>query len=203
MKFALCLLCLVCLAGCSSMKQVPEGSMPQLLVQSPLPLIPVSISKLTFNLDIVLFVLEDGTIGKARMLQGSGDAEWDTLALNSMKQWRFAPARSNNQPISTWYHMKNTLRYDTPRILNLAEILCTTAEEADTVYTAIEEGQNFGDLAMWHSVDPSREMKGLIGDMNINLYPENIRKHLSKLLPQEYTAPIKYGDLYVIFKRMK
>ncbi len=203
MRIAIFLLCLVCLAGCSSMKYMSEGSAPQLLIQSPLLPIPETIRQPIFDLEVVLFVLEDGTVGKGRMVKGSGDAVWDSLALSSMKQWRFSPARINNQPISTWYYMNTTLRYASPQLVSLAEILCTTAEEADSVYLAVEQGQNFSELAMKHSVDPSREMSGILGEVNINLYPENIRKPLSKLVLNDYTKPIKYGDLYVIFKRLK
>jgi parvulin-like peptidyl-prolyl isomerase len=67
----------------------------------------------------------------------------------------------------------------------------------------IEQGQNFNELAMRYSVDPSREMGGMLGDVNINVFPENIRKSLSKLIINEYTKPMKYGDLYAIFKRLR
>jgi TonB family protein len=200
MRLVIIIVCLGFFVGCASMQQIDNASVPQLLLKHPLPLIPETIKQPIIELDIVLFVLEDGTVGKARMLEGSGDAGWDTLALSSIKQWRFAPARSDNQPISTWFHMKTSLRYASPQYMNLAEILCTTAEEADSVYKAIEQGQNFSELAMRYSVDPSREMNGILGE--VNLYPENIRKPLSKLVLNDYTKPMKYGDLYVIFKRL-
>jgi TonB family protein len=203
MRLTIIFLCLVCLVGCSSMKYGSERMVPELLIQSTLPPIPETIRQPIIDLEVVLFVLEDGTVGKERMVKGSGDAGWDSLALATMKQWRFAPARYENQPVSTWYHMKTTLRYANPEMMNLGEILCTTAEEADSVYKAIEQGQSFGALAMKHSVDPSREMSGVLGKVNINIYPENIRKSLSRLTMDDYTEPIKYGDLFVIFKKLK
>jgi parvulin-like peptidyl-prolyl isomerase len=109
----------------------------------------------------------------------------------------------DNKPVGSWFHMQSSIRYADPQYMNLAEILCTSVEEADSVYKKIEQGQNFNELAMKYSVDPSREMNGNIGEVNINLYPENIRKPLSKLLIDDYTKPIKYGDLYAIFKRLK
>ena len=56
---------------------------------------------------------------------------------------------------------------------------------------------------MNYSVDPSREMGGMLGKVNINVFPENIRRPLSKLDMNDYTKPIKYGDLYAIFKRLE
>jgi TonB family protein len=203
MRLVIFLLCVVCLVGCSSMKQAFDPSIPQVLMKHPLPPIPETFSRMAFDLDVVLFILEDGSISKARLLKGSGDAEWDTLALRSIKQWRFAPAHAGNQPVSTWFHLRTNVRYADLQIMNLAEILCTSSQEADTVYKAIKQGQDFGDLAMKYSVDPSREMKGALGDVNINMYPEEINKTLEKLDVNAYTKPIKYGDLYVIFKRLE
>ncbi len=202
MRLTIFLLCIVCLVGCSSMKQIPDASGPQVLLKHPLPPIPESFSRTPFDLDVVLFILEDGSVGKARLLKGSDDASWDSLAIASIKQWRFTPARTESQPISTWFHLRTKIRYAKLQIMNLAEILCTTPEEADSVYEAIERGQDFGELAMRHSVDPSREMKGILGEVNINMYPEDIFKSLEKLVLNTYTKPIKYGDLYAIFKRL-
>ena len=89
----------------------------------PAPPIPETIQRPTFNLDVVMFIMEDGTVGQTRMLKGSGDAEWDSLAMASIKQWRFAPARMDNEPVGSWFHMQSTLRYADPQYMNLAEIL--------------------------------------------------------------------------------
>jgi parvulin-like peptidyl-prolyl isomerase len=203
MKLTICVLCFVCFAGCSSVKQISNGSVPQLLIQSQLPPIPETITQPNIELDIVMFVMEDGTVGKTRMLKGSGDAEWDSLALSSIKEWRFTPARMENKPVGSWFHMQSTLRYADPQYMNLAEILCTSEEEADSLYKVIEQGQNFKELAMRYSVDPSREMGGILGNVNINVFPDNIRRPLSILIINDYTKPIKYGDLYAIFKRLE
>jgi hypothetical protein len=203
MRIAIILLCIVCFVGCSSMKQVPDGSVPQLLMKHPLPPIPATFSRLSFDLDVVLFILEDGSVSKARLLKGSNDASWDSLAVASIKHWRFTPARTvENQPISTWFHLRTIVRYAELQVMNLEEILCTTQEEADTVHKAIEQGRDFGDLAMRYSVDPSREMRGVLGEVNINMFPEDIYKSLEKLSINACTKPMKYGDLYVIFKRV-
>ncbi len=203
MRLAIIFLCILCFVGCASMRHTPDASVPQVLLKHPLPPIPETFSRLSFDLDMVLFILQDGSVNKARLLKGSGDAEWDTLAVASIKLWRFAPAHVGNQPISTWFHLRTNVRYADLQIMNLAEILCTTWEEADTVYKAIGQGKDFGELAMNYSVDPSREMKGALGEVNINMYPEEINRALEKLAVNAHTKPIKYGDLYVIFKRLE
>jgi len=203
MRLTIFLLCIVCFVGCSSMKYITDPSVPQVLLKHPLPPIPASFSRLSFDLDMVLFIQEDGSVGKTRLLKGSGDTEWDSLAVESIKKWRFTPARTGNQPISAWFHLRTNVRYAELQMMNLAEILCTTREEADTVYKALEQEQDFGELAMKYSVAPTREMKGILGETNINMYPKNINEAIEKLSVNEYTKPIKYGDLYVIFKRLK
>jgi hypothetical protein len=197
------MICMVWIGGCSSLNQISDRSVPQLLMQSQFPPIPETITQPVIDLDIVMFILEDGTVGKIRMLRGTEDSTWDSLVLSSMRQWRFTPAKMDNKPVGSWFHMKTTVRYANPQYMNLAEILCTTVEKADSVYDAIGQGQNFNELAMRCSVDPSREMSRMLGEVNINLYPESIRKRLSRLMPDEYTKPIQYGDLYAIFKRLK
>jgi parvulin-like peptidyl-prolyl isomerase len=203
MKLVILILCMVYFVGCAPMRQIDNTSVPQLLLKHPLPPIPESFSRLSFDLDVVLFILEDGSVSKGRLLKGSDDASWDSLAIASIKQWRFTPARTDNQPISTWFHLRTKVRYADLQIMNLAEILCTTSEEADSVYEALELGHDFGELAMRCSVDPSREMKGILGEVNINMYPEDIFKSIGKLAIDTYTKPMKYGDLYVVFKRLK
>lgn len=203
MRFAIVFLCAICLFGCSSIQRITDASIPQLLIQSPLPVVPESISRSQFQLDMILFILEDGSVDKARLLKGSGDDSWDSLAIASIKKWRFTPARIDNQPTSTWYRLRTTIRYANPVYFPLAEILCTTEDEADSVYESLGQGKDFSELAVKHSVDPSREKRGLLGEVNINLYPENIRLALEKLPPDGHTKPIKYGDLFAIFKRLK
>jgi len=184
------------------MQQVNDASVPQLLLKHPLPPIPESFSRTSFDLDVVLFILEDGSVSKARLLKGSDDASWDSLAIASIKLWRFTPARTGNQPISTWFHLRTNVRFAELQMMNLAEILCTTPEEADSIYEAIQQGRDFSELAMRYSIAPPREMNGILGEVNINMYPENIYKSIGKLAINAYTKPIKYGDLYVIFKRL-
>jgi hypothetical protein len=203
MKSALFVLCLFLVIGCASLEQMNDGSIPKLLIQTPLPPVPITLTRPVFELEIVMFIEEDGTVGKTRMLKGSGDATWDSLALTTMKQWHFTPAHMDNKPVGSWFHMKSILRYANPVHMSLAEILCTTAEEADTVYAALDKGLNFNELAMKYSVDPSREMNGVVGDVDINMYPENIRKQLNKLTINDFTKPMQYGELYAIFKRLK
>ena len=143
MRFFIILLCLGCLIGCSTMRQTTDASIPQILIQYPLPIVPESISRTYFGLDIILFVLNDGSVENVRFIKGSGDDSWDSLAIETIKRWRFTPARIDNQPISTWTRLRTTVKYANPQYISLAEILCTTVEEADSGTRSAKERAGF------------------------------------------------------------
>jgi hypothetical protein len=203
MKYAFLSLWLYGLVGCSSLPQIAGTSIPQLLVQYPLPEIPTSVQKPPLEIYLALLINKDGSVAKVRFIDGSGSITWDSLAAITIKRWQFLPARINDQPVSTWFHLRAPLRYRKPLYLYLAKIECATIERADSVYKALEHGQDFNDLASRYSIDSSYTNRGVLGVVNIYCYPQNIRQYLFLLQIDEFTKPLKYGDQYIIFKRMK
>ena len=195
-------LCTVCIAGCISLQQTVDSDAPQLLYQTPLPAYPASIQRLPTEITLAVYVLENGTVEQVRISKSSS-ARWDSLAMIAIKQWRFSPARTNGRPFSTWFHMRAPLHYTGPLSLFLAEILCMTKAAADSIYEALERGQDFGVLARRCSIDTLRETGGVIGEVNIFCYPENIRGALKQLDIGEYTKPLLYGNQYILFQRIK
>jgi TonB family protein len=202
MKIILWCLCTACFIGCFPMQQTTESDTPQLLFQSPLPALPPAVEKLPSEITLAMHVLENGTVEQVRFSKSSGSIEWDSLAVTVIKQWRFSPARMNNKPFSTWFHMRAPLHYASPLVFSLAEILCDAKETADSMYDALGQGQDFGTLAKQYSIDTSRENHGIIGEMDVYCYPESIRSNLKDLDVEEYTKPLPYGTRYVIFKRI-
>jgi hypothetical protein len=142
-------------------------------------------------------------VSDVELLEKSEDASWDSMVCASLQQWKFLPARRNNLPISTWLHLHATLRYANPEFISLAEIVCKTKDEADSVYMEMEGGKDFGELAPEHSIDSTYKKKIVLGRVDINCYPENVRTILKRLDIDEVTKPIKYGDQYILFKRLK
>ena len=203
MKHLVFILCLGCFIGCSSTHQTADDSYPQILTRTPLPVVPTSISQPYFEMDMVLFILEDGSVGNVKLRRASGDSAWDSLAVASIRQWHFIPARFESRIISTWFRLKLTIRYANPIYLPLAEILCNTKQDADSVYQQLLRGEDFGELAMRYSVAPSRLMRGMLGEVDINLYSENIFKAIQQLSVGEFTKPLKFGEQFVIFKRLQ
>jgi protein TonB len=50
-----------------------------------------------------VYIRADGTVGEVRLLQSSGYRRLDTDAMQSVRRWRYVPARRGNQPIPYWY----------------------------------------------------------------------------------------------------
>ena len=202
MKYLLFSLPICLLIGCSSIPQTTDVAMPKLLVQAPLPEIPESIVTPPRYLDMQIFVREDGSVEQVRFLTELGDKTWDSLAIERIKQWRFAPARIDDKPIRTWTRFRASIKYAVPEYFFLGEILCSTQEEADSIYEMLSKGRDFEELALQRSGDLSKEQNGILGKINIYCYPDHIRKVLAELEVNGIAKPVQYGDRYAIFKRL-
>jgi periplasmic protein TonB len=50
-----------------------------------------------------VLILANGTVGEIKLKQSSGFKRLDDAALQTVKQWRFQPAKRGNQAIDYWY----------------------------------------------------------------------------------------------------
>jgi hypothetical protein len=190
------------LTGCSMWQETAESNFaPQLLIQYPLPNISQSIARPNLRLEMDLLILEDGSVGTVKIINGSGNSIWDSLAAETILKWKYSPAHVDHHNIRIWMRQIAIVEYQDPQYLHLAEILCPTIEEADSIYAALENGKNFDELAALQKTLPDFDKNGDLGNVDIRLYPERIRCTLAFLTRESYTKPLKYGDKYVIFKR--
>lgn len=203
MKPLIVVFCALCLLACTSTKEVADLTLPSLLIQYPLPAFPQPLTATEMRIELNILVGEDGTVRFVELLRGSGNLAWDSAAAAVIKQWRYSPARYKDTPMKLWLHQTAVIQFSQPNYLTLAELLCPTKEDADSVYKKLKEGCDFCEMVLLYSVAPSRERKGEIGKVNIQHYPEHIRKVLATLDTAEWTEPIPYGDRYAIFKRIK
>lgn len=204
MKKMAILFCLAFLLGCSSY-QVEESnsSLPILLEHTELPQIPQRIVEPEFRLVIKMLVNEKGRVTKAVLLNGSGLTDWDSLAINSIKKWKFEPARIKDKPVSIWLVQRVKVQFENPYYLALSLILCNSYDTALSVAAKLNEGSDFGELAVKYSCDSSKITNGFIGKKDVLLYSPQINNVLKKLAVGQYTPPMEYGKRFIIFKRMK
>lgn len=193
----------VLFAACSSSQQSTGISLPALVYQEPLPPFPRPITTPTLRIALQIHVCKDGSVDEVRFLNSSGSTLWDSAAAVSIRLWKYSPARSEGKPINIWLHQTAIVAFSEPQYLLLAEILCSTAEQADSLYTLLEQGIEFSELASKYSIASSHTAQGMLGSVNIQIYPAHIKKALTKLGLGLWTKPIPYGDRYAIFKRLK
>jgi TonB family protein len=184
---------LLILAGCGGSQQiaVPTERL-ELISMTPLPPIG-SISYATgMKLNLLIHVLQDGTVESVKMLGSSGDGEWDSLALQAMKQWRYAPPRRDGVPIDLWFRELVVVQIQEPIVMTIGELASASIQEADSLYTLLEKGTDLDAL-----------FRQAIGTFDIMKYPPAVREKLRRLSQGECTRPFRVGDRYVIYKRFR
>lgn len=203
MKALIFLFSLGIFAGCCTTRPYSDAiTPPQLLEINQLPSVPETIYSPNFVINAEMLVGENGSVSNVKLLNSSGDKEWDSLAVASIERWKFSPARLHDKPIKLLIRRKIKVKFANPVYMNLSEILCRTFDYADSAYQALKNGDDFGKVAERYSIESSNKMKGgSLGKVDIYRYPEEIQSQLLGLSENEFTEPISYGENYIIFKR--
>lgn len=194
---------IVLFAACSSSQETNDITLPALVYQEPLPPFPKPTTSPTLRIALQIHVRKDGTVDDVLFLNSSGSVAWDSAAISTIRRWKYSPARCEKQPINIWLHQTAVVTFSEPQYITLAEILCSTAEQADTVFLLLEQGADFTDLVLKYSVASSQSSNGILGTVNIQMYPEHIKRVLSRLRIGKYTEPTQYGAHFAIFKRLQ
>jgi len=201
MKPSILFLLVLFVVGCATTKETAELTPPTIIAQTPLPPLPPQ-HPLIKSISVAIHIDSVGNVEAVRFLKGSLNAEWDSLTIERIKEWKFAPAMYGGKPVTLWYRYQFLLEYNEPKIFMLAEIQCGSKQIADSLYTLLKSGEDFFRLAEQNSIAPSRANKGVVGEINIYRYPKDVWSEIAKLKPGEITPPLPYGRIYAIFKRL-
>jgi parvulin-like peptidyl-prolyl isomerase len=117
--------------------------------------------------------------------------------------WKYTPAIYGGHPINLLVRRKVKVVYAEPRYISLAEIQCDSREDADTVYSALLNGIDFTSLVLTYSTSSSKARDGIIGDVNVKYFSDDISLAISQLNEGEFTKPLSYGNHFIIYKRLK
>lgn len=203
MKTRFYFLLLLAISGCSIFKpETPVVIQPKLIKQYALPPLTQSIYSDHFEFLCEMLIDTNGNVERAKLLTGSGDETWDTLAVQSLLKWKYQPATFDGSPIKLLVRTKIRVVFTDPVFLSLAEIELTNNLLADSVYRELKRGKDFYELVFKFSVSSSKINNGVLGEVNIKLYSKNITSALYELKPGEFTKPLMYGDHFIIFKRL-
>ncbi len=162
----------------------------ELIGMTPLPPIKSPSFAGGMKLNVLLHVMQDGSVETVRMLGSSSDAEWDSLALLSIKQWRYSPPRREGVVTDAWLRQLVVVQIQEPIEMAIGEIPSPNLRAADSLYVLLEKRVNL-DTAFRHGK----------GTVNVLTYPQQVREKLRRLSEGEYTAPLRVGDQYIIYKR--
>jgi parvulin-like peptidyl-prolyl isomerase len=198
-------ICLFFLASGCTVFQPEESTLiqPTLLKQSELPSLRESTTNNYFEFYCEMMIDTNGNVLRARILNGTNDPVWDSLAVLSLLDWKYTPAIYGGHPINLLVRRKVKVVYAEPRYISLAEIQCDSREDADTVYSALLNGIDFTSLVLNYSTSSSKARNGLIGDVNVKYFSDDISLAISQLNEGEFTKPLSYGNHFIIYKRLK
>ena len=162
----------------------------ELVNMTPLPPIKSPAFAGGMKLNVLLHVLQDGTVENVKMLGSSGDADWDSLALQSMRQWRYATPRRDGLPVDAWFRQLVVVQIQEPIEMTIGELATSSLHEADSLHVLLQKHTDLDTL-----------FRHPFGTVNILTYPQQVREKLKRLKEEEFTAPLRVGEEYVIYKR--
>jgi len=142
----------------------------------------------------------------AQAMAAQGMAEEDVIESIELDQKMRAlltkDVKVNEAELKKWFE-DNKPRFSKPATVSYAEIVVSTAEEANKVAAeAAKQGANFEALAKQHSISAqSREMGGQLPPMpEESIYPPTVRDALSKLAVGKISSPIEADGQWYILK---
>ncbi len=203
MKLLVLLFPFIFFSACSSTQETTGITLPELIYQHPLPAFPKPLSSSHLRIALKIFVSEDGAVHDVELMNSSGYLSWDSAAANAIRLWKYSPAKYDGKPVSIWLRQTAIVQFSDPFYVLLGEIIFTDEETADSAFALLETGVNFSEIVQKYSIASSRSSNGSIGTVNVQIFPEQIKKALLRLERGDYTAPLKYGEQYAIFKRLK
>lgn len=194
----------VLLTGCVATQQSnAPADQPELISMAPLPRILSVVPMEGFRLNVLLHVAEDGTVTEVRMLGSGGTPEWDSLAAQSIKKWRFTVPRRDGVPASLWIRKAVIVRIQERIVRNIGELVSATQHEADSLYSLMRAGADFDSLSRHIRGRVSGEHGEYLGAVDLAVFPQHVREVLQKLREDEITLPLRVGDRFVIYKRFR
>ncbi len=119
-----------------------------------------------------------------------------------MKQWRYAPPLRNGVPTDVWVHQQIVVQFDDPILMSLSHLSAYSQSQADSLYALLVRGTEFETLVQQFAAT-SHERGGFLGTVDIRTYAPRIREALKDLREGEFTRPLRMGDKYEIYKRVK
>jgi len=191
------------IAGCSAIPPAETPvEVPELVSSTSLPPIPSVVPGDGMKFTVMIHVMSDGTVGDVKVLRSGAEPAWDSLALNSIMKWRFIAGRRDGTPVDVWIRQPLVVQIRNPIYRKLAEIVCVSEREADSLYALLVLGTDFDSLLRPSSA-PRSERDAYVGSVDISVYPPLQKNALLQLKEGEISRPVRHGSRFVIYRRLK
>ncbi len=157
----------------------------------------------------VLFQLdEDGLVRDLRLLQSSGDEEWDLAAMDSLRKWSFhVPPPSDGSDYLIKRRIAIEIRPMYKRVapepkVHIGLLTTITEEFADSLYNRLESGESFEDVIRYlHEQEQELASIEIRKHVRISELPDHVAMVIRNLKKGEHGHPIAVEDGYLIVKR--
>ena len=190
------------LSGCIASLPTESYIAPKLIDQEPFPALPPNLAVYRQDFHMKLQVGADGTVLHVMLDHWSGDAVWDSTAVERIRRWRFTPGMYNGAPVKLWVDLHACVMCEEPVMMGVMEILCPTRQTADSVHALLQTGLDFERAASQFSIAPSRTHGGRLGEVDVHRFPDLVCDALKDLTMDECTPPLAVGSYYGIYKRV-
>jgi TonB family protein len=148
-------------------------------------------------------VREDGSVEQVRFVQSSGDPSWDSLAAQRIKEWRYAPPVRNGVPTDVWVSQQIVVQFGDPILMSLLYLSAPDKRTADSLYALLSGGRDFETLVREYAGSARDHLGGSLGAVDVRTFAPRVRDALKQIREGEFTQPLRSGDGYVIYKRLK
>jgi TonB family protein len=192
----------ILLCGCASTQpSMSSPDQPELISMTSLPPVSSMYPASGVKLKMLFHVKRDGSIMEVKMMNSSGDPSWDKGAVDSMSKWQFSAFPASDTSPDIWVRNTVILQVQEPIILTLGELVTTNQQVADSLYAMLKGGADFDALTKQVPAGAKEPLGRFLGATDIARYPKSVRDALSNLGINEFTAPLRIGTEFVIYKR--
>jgi hypothetical protein len=196
-------LSIILLVGCATQKSEPDESIPYPVSMSLFPVLGDTIEIDEVIVSALFYVLPDGTVEDVALTDRIISPEWDAMAVDSMKKWKFSKLPASSDPNGIWLRRVIKVQFEEPTIMDLAYIRVDELAVADSLYSTFTSRSNFSQIFDRNSFHPFPYTFEIERDQNISRFPEHVRLELRKLKINNYTKPIRLNNQYLIFQRIE
>jgi TonB family protein len=190
--------------GCGTPYEISHDiAPPELINYVPLPPFRILPDNRPLKLRVMMCVREDGSVEQVRFVQASGDPSWDSLAAQRIKEWRYAPPLRNGVPTDVWVSQQIVVQFGDPILMSLLYLSAPDKRAADSLYALLSGGRDFETLVREYAGSARDHLGGSLGAVDVRTLAPRVRDALKQIREGEFTQPLRSGDRYVIYKRLK